>query len=108
MSATQAAATSVVALAWLAGSRQHALGALLGGFAVALGTGVFALRYFRGGVDSAGFVFARFIIATVLKWSVTIALLYLAIGQLRLPPLAVLSGLVAGLGVQVWALRFED
>lgn len=108
MFATQAAATSVVALAWLVASRHDALGALLGGFAVALGTGVFALRYFRRGADSAGFVFARFITATVLKWVVTIALLYLAIGQLRLPPLAVLSGVVPGLLVYVWALRFED
>ena len=105
---TQLAATSVVALAWLAAGRGEALGALFGGLAVAFGTGVFALRFFRSGVAPVGFVFARFIGATVLKWVLTIAMLYLAIGQLRLPPLAVLSGVVAGLAVYLWALRLGD
>ena len=105
---TQLAAASIVALAWLAAGREEAFGALLGGLAVAFGTGVFALRYFRRSADPVGFVFARFIGATVLKWVLTIAMLYLAIGQLRLPPLAVLSGVVVVLAVYVWALRFGD
>ena len=105
---TQLAAAFVVALAWLAAGGGDALGALLGGLAVALGTGVFALRYFAGGVAPVGFVFARLVGATVLKWVLAIALLYLAIGHLRLPPLAVLSGVVVVLAVNVWAFRFTD
>jgi F0F1-type ATP synthase assembly protein I len=104
---TQVAASAVVALAWLAAGSREALGALLGGLAVALGTGLFALRYFRG-AEPAGSVLARFAGATALKWVVAIALLYLAIGVLALPAPAVGTGLLAGLATSVWALKFAD
>ena len=100
------AAALVAACAGWFGSR-HALGALIGGLAVAAGTGLFALRFFARDAASAGSAAVGFFVGTAMKWIVVLFILYLAIARLELPMLAVLAGLVAAYAMNVVGLLFE-
>ena len=73
----------------------------------ALGSAVAAWKHFGRPGESAQQLARRFITATALRWVTMLAVLYLAVARLALPPGAVLSGLVAGLAVYVFALRWE-
>lgn len=97
-------ATGAVAAAWLVAGTAPALGALGGGLAVAFGTGLFALRFFGSDGAGAGAALARLLGATALKWSVVVLVLYIVIARLELPSLAVLTGLVAALAMNVFGL----
>jgi len=76
------AGTAVVAVGWI-------------GARVALG---------KGHIQGAGSALLRLLAAVMIKWALFIALLIVALGVLQLPLLALLIGLVAGLGLQMWAL----
>jgi F0F1-type ATP synthase assembly protein I len=108
VTAWQLAAAGAVAAVWLVAGRPHALAALLGGALVALGTGIFALRYFGQQAPDAGSVIARLVAATVIKWVLVIGGVGLALGRLGLPPLPLLCGLGAALLVNVVGLRFKQ
>ena len=97
----------VVALAWCVAGYREALGAGAGALGAALGSAVAAWRHFGRPGESAQQLARRFIAATALRWVVMATVLYLAIARLALPPGPVLSGLVAGLAVYVFALRWE-
>lgn len=106
--AGQVFAAAAAASGWLCASPSHAAGALGGGLAVALGTGCFALRYFGGEGVSAGTALARLVGATAVKWTVVVMILYVAVARLELPQLAVLTGLVSALAMNVVGLLFES
>jgi F0F1-type ATP synthase assembly protein I len=90
--ALQAAATLATALACLLSSREAALGALVGGSAMTLGSALAAWGAFAGGVQGAGMALGRLLLGTAAKWVVVVAGLFLAIAVWHLPVLAVLAG----------------
>lgn len=91
----QAAASVLVALAFLTGGLSSALAVLAGGGAVTLGglaaTGV-ALG---GGVGPAGAAFARLLMGLVLKWLLVAVVLVIALAVLKLPGIPMMAGVVA-------------
>jgi F0F1-type ATP synthase assembly protein I len=93
----QATVTGVVALVFLVQGHRAALGALLGGGAVALGSALMAWRAFGGGVTGAGTALFRLFGGLALKWLVIVGALYLALARFELPPVPVLAGLCAAL-----------
>jgi ATP synthase protein I len=97
----------VVALPWCYAGWRAALGAGAGALSAALGSAVAAWRHFGRPGESAQQLARRFIAATALRWVTMLVVLYLAVARLALPPGAVLSGLVAGLAVYLFALRWE-
>ena len=105
--AWQGVVAVLVALPWCVVGIREALGAGAGGLGAALGSAVAAWRHFGEPGESAQQLARRFIAATALRWVAMATVLYLAIARLALPPGAVLSGLVAGLAVYVFALRWE-
>ena len=97
----------VVALPWCVAGFRAALGAGAGALGAALGSAVAAWRHFGKPGESAQQLARRFIAATLLRWVTMVAVLYFAIARLALPPGPVLSGLVAGLAVYLFALRWD-
>jgi ATP synthase protein I len=89
---TQAAATLLVAVACLSFGRHAALGGLVGGVAMTLGSGLAAWGAFSGGVVGAEAAFGRLLLGLAAKWVVVIAGLLLAIAVWKLPALPVLAG----------------
>lgn len=102
--AWQAAATALLALAFIAFSVPLALGALLGGLAVAAGGWLSGRISLGGGVAPAAGALARLLAGAMLKWVLVFSLLVLGIGLGGLPPLGVLAGVLVALVVQVLAL----
>jgi F0F1-type ATP synthase assembly protein I len=101
----QTTATLIAALVFLVpgdrGALSAALGAALGGGAVALGGALMAWRSFSGGVIGAGAALARLFGGLALKWLVVLGALYLALAHLELPPVAVLAGLAVALAASL-------
>jgi F0F1-type ATP synthase assembly protein I len=93
----QTMGTGLVALVYLVQGPWAALGALLGGGAVALGSALMAWRAFGGGVAGAGAALFRLLGGLALKWLVIVGALYLALARFELPPLPVIVGLGAAL-----------
>lgn len=93
----QATATALLALAFLAKGGMHALAALLGGGAMAVGGAIAARLLFRGGVGSAGTVMGRWLAGLALKWLVVFVVLWLGVVVWQLPALPLLLGIVAAL-----------
>ena len=93
--AVQFAVTLVLALGFLLQGWRSGLAALSGGGAVALGTGLLALRLFAAGPAPAGLVLWRLIIGNLLKWGVILLSLYLALAKAQLPGMPVIAGLAA-------------
>jgi len=93
--AVQLAVTILLAAGFLLQGWQSGLAALSGGGVVALGTAMLALRMFSGGPAPAGMVLWRMIVGNLLKWSVILAGLYLALAKAQLPGLPVMVGLAA-------------
>lgn len=100
----QAVVLSVLALAFLPKGGGWALAAVVGGGAVAVGNWISGAVALGGGVGPAAGVLGRLLAGMVLKWALVIAALVLGAGVGGLPPLAILSGVVAALVVQVLAL----
>lgn len=90
--AWQAAATTLVALAFLARGAPSALAAAIGGGAVVAGALVSARIALGGGVQPAGAAVARLLLGVGLKWVVVLAMLGYGLAGLRLPPLPMLVG----------------
>jgi len=82
-----------------AGTRQSAA-VLLGGAAIVVSSWTAARITFSGRAQSAEGALLRLIVGLLLKWFVVIAVLLLGTMSLKLPPLFVLIGLVAGLLAQ--------
>lgn len=107
IAAWQFAAAVATAVAWLIAGRREALAALLGGCLVALGSVVFALRYFGRRQPDASEVLMRLIVSTVVKWLVVIGGLIVLLGQWNMAPLPLVTGLAVALMVNVAGLRFQ-
>lgn len=100
------AALTMAALFALQGM-PSALSALCGGIAIAVGTALLALRMFARQADS-GLALAGVLAGLALKWLVVIAALYLALGRWQLPALPCVAAIVAGLTMNLLALRFKS
>lgn len=85
-----------------------ALGAVAGGMAVTLGSALMAWRSLSGGVRAAGGALLRVLGALAIKWCVVVLVLYLALVQWGLQPLAVLSGVMAAVAANVVAVGFRQ
>ena len=72
----------------------HAVGAFAGAAAASAGTFGMARLALGGGSQPARVVYARMVAGMLVKWLLVAAALWLAIARWRLPPLAVLAGLV--------------
>ena len=106
--AIQAAAAVLVALVALvaAGPRQG-LSAALGGVAMLAGNALAVAVALGGGIQPAGAAFARLLLGTLGKWVVALAVIVVALGPFRLPPLPLLAGLAAGMLAYLLALMNE-
>ena len=93
----QAVVAVVVAAAFLAQGPRAALAAAVGGAALVAGHLVAAALALGGGIQPARIAFGRLLLGVAGKWLVVMAVLAIALGAWRLPPLPMLAGLVAGL-----------
>lgn len=104
------AATALVCMVWW--DATAALGALAGGGAVTLGSGLAAWRAMGGGVTGSGAALLRLMLGTGLKWMVVAIGLVLALSAWRLPAGPVLAGAVlatlAWLPAAMLASRAEE
>ena len=92
----QAVVAGLLAVAFLAQGLDAALAAATGGAALVLGHLVATTLALGGGIQPARAAFARLLLGIAGKWLV-VAILAVALGAWRLPPLPMLGGLVAGL-----------
>lgn len=98
----QVLAVAATALALLAASPAHALAAALGGGALALGGWLSAWTALGGQAPAAaGLALGRLVTGLVLKWAVLIAALLLGLAVWRLPPAALVAGVIVALVAQV-------
>lgn len=86
------AASALLCMIWW--DATAALGALAGGGAVTLGSGLSAWRAMGGGVIGSGAALLRLIGATALKWMVVVVGLFLALSVWTLPPGPVIAAAV--------------
>ena len=93
----QAVVAGLLAVAFLAQGLDAALAAATGGAALVLGHLVATTLALGGGIQPARAAFARLLLGIAGKWLVVVAILAVALGAWRLPPLPMLGGLVAGL-----------
>ena len=98
--AVQVAVVAVAAACFLLIGRRPSAAVLLGGLAIVCSSWAAARITFTGRAQSAEGALLRLILGLLLKWFVVIAVLLLGTLFLRLPPLYVLLGLVAGLLTQ--------
>jgi F0F1-type ATP synthase assembly protein I len=103
--AVQVAVVALVAMLFLLQGARHALAAVIGGVALALGNAL-AARLSLAGIVPASVAFGRLLLGTMAKWLVAIALFALALVAWRLPPLPMLAGFAAGLVAYLLALNF--
>lgn len=95
--AWQAAATLVVAAAFLAQGGGHALAGLVGGGIVTVGGLLSATIALRGNVAPAGAALGRLLAGLLLKWLFVAVALIAALAVLRMPGLPLLCGVVAAM-----------
>ncbi len=101
----QVVAVMVSALALLAASQAHALAAVLGGGALALGGGVSAWLALGGQTPvAAGLALGRLMAGVALKWLVLIAALLLGLVVWHLPPTGLVTGVVVALVAHLIAM----
>ena len=101
----QVLAVAIVALALLAASPAHALAAALGGGALALGGWLSAWVALGGQTPAAaGLALGRLVTGLVLKWALLLAALLLGLAVWRLPPAALVGGVLVALLAQVLAM----
>ena len=101
--AWQAVAVAVTALAFLAKSVDWALGAALGGAAVALGGWLSSVIALGGGANPSMVALARLMAGVGLKWVVVGGALLLGIWLAGLPPPPIVVGVIVALGAQLLA-----
>jgi F0F1-type ATP synthase assembly protein I len=104
----QTVATLATALTCLIWGRAAGLGALAGGLAMTLGSGLAAWGVFGGSVAGGGVLLGRLLLGTALKWIVVGVGLYLAIATWKLPAPAVLAGAVAATVAWLFAVRSKN
>lgn len=102
--AVQAAAVAAVALVFLVQGPAHALAAGWGGAAM-VAANALAAGVALGGIAPAGAALARLMLATLVKWVVTLTCVAIGLAAWRLPPLPMLVGLAAGLLAYLMALH---
>jgi len=90
----QLGVTLVLGLGFLLMGWRAGLAAVLGGGAVTLGTALMALRSLRQRVVPAGMALMQLVGGVALKWTVFVAIFYLALVPLALPPLPLLASAV--------------
>jgi F0F1-type ATP synthase assembly protein I len=100
--AVQLGVTILLAAGFLLQGWQSGLAALSGGGAVALGTAMLALRGLRNRPVPAGVALAQMIGGVALKWTVFVAVFYIALVTFALPPLPLLVGAI----VTIFAFPF--
>ncbi len=100
----QAIVTSIVAAVFLGDSVRAAIGAALGGLAITAGGVLMAWRALSGGVVAAEVAMLKLASGMALKWAMVVLVLYLALAQWALDPLAVFSGFLAALAVNLVAI----
>ncbi|MEN1929738.1 hypothetical protein WCE41_13925 [Luteimonas sp. MJ246] len=100
----QVVAVAALALALLAKGSAWSLGAVAGGAAIAAGGALYGVLALGGGIAPATGALARMVLGLLAKWVVVIAVLVVAIGLVRLPPLAVIGGVIVALVAQVLAM----
>lgn len=104
----QAVVAVLLAAAFLVEGPRAALAAATGGAALVAGHVVVAMLALGGGIVTARVAFARLLLGIAGKWLVVVAVLAVASGAWRLPPLPMLAGLVAGLLAYYAALNFGN
>jgi len=92
--ALQAAVAAGIALVFLSRDYRSAQAAAIGGAAVVLGSLLLAWRSLSMATPSAGLALAGLLTGIILKWSIVLAALYLALARFGLPPLPLLAGVV--------------
>jgi ATP synthase protein I len=100
----QGIAVVALALAFAAKGSAWALGAVAGGAAIAAGGALYGVLALGGGIAPATGALARVVLGLLAKWFVVVAGLFAAIALARLPPLAVIAGVVVALVAQVLAM----
>lgn len=100
----QVVAVAALALALLAKGSAWALAAVAGGAAIAAGGALYGALALGGGIAPATGALARMVLGLLAKWLVVVAVLVVAIAVVRLPPLAVIAGVVVALVAQVLAM----
>ena len=90
----QVSVTLLLGLGFLLLGWRDALAALCGGGAVAMGTALLALRSLRPRVVPAGAALLQLVAGVALKWMAFVAIFYLALVPLALPPLPLLASAV--------------
>ena len=103
----QAIVALLVTAAFLTQGMDAALAAATGGAALVAGHLVVAMLALGGGIVNARVAFARLLLGIAGKWLVVVAVMAIALGAWRLPPLPMLAGLVAGLLAYYVALHFQ-
>ncbi|CAM1000340.1 ATP synthase I chain [Rhodanobacter sp. Root179] len=96
----------LVGLVFLALGPREAVSAAAGATMVALGTALMSARFFSG-VTGAGQALGRLLTGVFLKWIVIVGGLIVILFQLKLPPLAAITGLAAAYAVYLLAFRFK-
>jgi ATP synthase protein I len=102
----QLAVAALVGLVFLLQGRREALAAAAGALVVALGTALLGARAFAG-MHGAGLALGRLLLGMILKWIVVIGGMGMILIQLKLPPLAAITGLAAAYAVHLLAFRFK-
>ena len=100
----QVVAVAVLALALLAKGPAWALAAVAGGAAVTAGGALYGVLALGGGIAPATGALARMVLGLLAKWVVVVAVLFFAIAVVRLPPFAVIGGVIVALVAQVLAM----
>lgn len=93
----QAIVAVLLSAAFLVQGPRAALAAAAGGGALVAGHLVVAMVALGGGIVAARAAFARLLLGIAGKWLVVVAVLAIASGAWRLPPLPMVAGLVGGL-----------
>ena len=105
--AVQAVVALLVALLFMAQGPQAALAAGIGGGALALGNAL-AAGVSLGGIVPARVAFARLLLGALLKWTIAIVVIVIALGVWRLPPLPMVVGLAAATLAYLVALNLRQ
>ena len=100
----QGIAVAALALVLLAKGSAWSLGAVAGGAAVVVGGALYGVLALGGGIAPAAGALARLVLGLLAKWIVVIVVLFSAIAVAKLPPLAVIGGVVVALVAQVLAM----
>ena len=102
----QVAVSVCVGAGFLALGRAYAVAGALGALVVAMGTALLSFQAFTR-LGSGEMVLARLLIGMILKWIMVLGGLLVILVQLKLPPLAALTGFGAAYAVNLLAFRFK-